>query len=54
MGNNFELSAVAANQQIADAQIESGIIEIKRIEKLLTTYSDDIQTHLLLSTEALQ
>ncbi len=45
MGNRFELSAVAAEQQIADAQIESGIIEIQRIEKLLTTYSDDSQTN---------
>jgi len=45
MGNRFELSAVALNQEIADAQIESGILEIQRIERLLTTYKEDSQTN---------
>ena len=45
MGNRFELSAVATEQKIADAQIDCGIAEIQRIEKLLTTYSDDSQTN---------
>ena len=45
MGNRFELSAVALNQEIAEAQIESGILEIQRIERLLTTYKEDSQTN---------
>jgi thiamine biosynthesis lipoprotein len=45
MGNNFELSVVGDNAAKAEDQIESGIAEIRRIEKLLTTFSDDSQTN---------
>lgn len=45
MGNNFELSVVGDNAAKAEEQIESGIAEIRRIEKLLTTFSDDSQTN---------
>jgi thiamine biosynthesis lipoprotein len=45
MGNQFELSAVADNEKWANEKIEAGINEIKRIEKLLTTFSEDSQTN---------
>jgi thiamine biosynthesis lipoprotein len=45
MGNQFELSAVADSEKWASEKIEAGINEIKRIEKLLTTFSDDSETN---------
>jgi thiamine biosynthesis lipoprotein len=45
MGNNFELSVVANDERWANEKIDSGINEIKRIEKLLTTFSDDSETN---------
>jgi thiamine biosynthesis lipoprotein len=45
MGNHFELSAVAASEKWANEKIEAGINEIKRIEKLLTTFSEDSETN---------
>lgn len=45
MGNRFELSVVASDQADADTYIDAGIAEIRRIEKLLTTFSDDSQTN---------
>jgi thiamine biosynthesis lipoprotein len=45
MGNHFELSAVADNETSANAKIDAGINEIKRIEQLLTTFSDDSETN---------
>jgi thiamine biosynthesis lipoprotein len=45
MGNRFELSVVAGNEQWANECIEAAITEIRRIEKLLTTYSDDSETN---------
>ena len=45
MGNRFELSVVGNNEVLAEAQIDSGVAEISRIEKLLTTFSDDSQTY---------
>jgi len=45
MGNNFELSVVADDERWANGKIDSGINEIKRIEKLLTTFSDDSETN---------
>jgi len=44
MGNHFELSVVSNNAAWADAMIDLGINEIKRIEKLLTTYNDESET----------
>jgi FAD:protein FMN transferase len=44
MGNRFELSAVDQDPDRAHEIIELGIAEIQRIEKLLTTFSDDSQT----------
>lgn len=45
MGNRFELSAVAEDEKWANEKIDAGIEEIRRIEKLLTTFSDDSETN---------
>jgi thiamine biosynthesis lipoprotein len=45
MGNRFELSVVSGNATWAQQCIDAGIAEIQRIEKLLTTFSDDSQTN---------
>lgn len=45
MGNRFELSVVAADEQWANERIDAGIAEIQRIERLLTTFADDSETN---------
>src|SRR5476649_1414793 len=45
MGNRFEISVVDNDASIADAHIDAAVAEISRIEKLLTTFSDDSQTN---------
>lgn len=45
MGNRFELSAVSDNEKWANEKIDAGISEIQRIERLLTTFSDDSETN---------
>lgn len=45
MGNRFELTAVADDEKFANDSIEAGIEEIRRIEKLLTTFADDSETN---------
>ncbi|QSB25445.1 FAD:protein FMN transferase [Flavobacterium sp. CLA17] len=47
MGNNFTITVVAENENIANKNIELAIEEIRRIEKLLTTYKEDSQTNLI-------
>lgn len=47
MGNRFEISVVSENKEWAEQRIDDGINEIRRIEKLLTTFSDDSQTNLI-------
>jgi thiamine biosynthesis lipoprotein len=47
MGNRFELTVVADNERWANTKIDAGIAEIQRIEKLLTTFSDDSETNLI-------
>ena len=47
MGNNFELTVVASDEVKANEQIEIGVAEIRRIEKLLTTFKDDSETNLI-------
>jgi thiamine biosynthesis lipoprotein len=47
MGNQFEISAVADDEQDANRSIHAGIEEIKRIEKLLTTFHDSSETNLI-------
>ena len=45
MGNRFELSVVTDNEFLGNTWIDKGIAEIQRIEKLLTTFSDDSETN---------
>jgi thiamine biosynthesis lipoprotein len=47
MGNHFELTVVGHSQSWANSMIAVGIAEIKRIEKLLTTFADDSETNLV-------
>ena len=47
MGNRFQLSAVSETEEYAMGAIDAGIREIRRIEKLLTTYSEDSETALI-------
>jgi thiamine biosynthesis lipoprotein len=47
MGNRFELSVVADDEAWAFDKIETGVKEIQRIEKLLTTFNDESETNLI-------
>jgi thiamine biosynthesis lipoprotein len=47
MGNQFELSVVSDSNNWADEMIALGIKEIKRIEKLLTTFDESSETNLI-------
>jgi thiamine biosynthesis lipoprotein len=47
MGNRFQLSAVGDHEEGACACIDSGIAEIQRIERLLTTFNDESETALI-------
>lgn len=47
MGNNFTITVVAENENIGNENINLAIEEIRRIEKLLTTYKNDSQTNLI-------
>ena len=45
MGNRFEISVVNNDPVAAEEHIDSAIAQISRIEKLLTTFSEDSQTN---------
>jgi len=47
MGNHFEFSVVEEEPPLADRCIAKGIEEVRRIEKLFTTYNDTSQTNLI-------
>ncbi len=47
MGNHFELSVVGNRENWALERIEAGVKEIQRIERLLTTFSEDSETNLI-------
>ena len=47
MGNHFELTVVADEEKWAHERIDAGVSEIQRIERLLTTFSDDSETNLI-------
>jgi thiamine biosynthesis lipoprotein len=47
MGNHFEITVVASDVQWANEKIDIGVKEIQRIEKLLTTYSENSETNLI-------
>mgnify|MGYP003461295929 FL=1 len=44
MGNRFEISILANEENFANANIDLAVAEISRIEKLLTTFSNDSVT----------
>jgi thiamine biosynthesis lipoprotein len=44
MGNRFEITAVGHNEAWANEMITAGVAEIKRIEKLLTTFNEESET----------
>ncbi|MEP6683710.1 MAG: FAD:protein FMN transferase [Parafilimonas sp.] len=54
MGNRFEISIVADDEEWANERIDEAIEEIRRIEKLLTTFSDDSQTNLINANAGIQ
>ncbi len=45
MGNHFEISIVGADETWAHTMITKAVDEIKRIEKLLTTYDESSETN---------
>lgn len=45
MGNSFELTVVAEDEAWANAKLDMAVAEIKRIEKLLTTFDEGSQTN---------
>lgn len=47
MGNRFEITVVFDEEATAFAHIDKAVEEIRRIEKLLTTFSEDSQTNLI-------
>ncbi|MFC0345179.1 FAD:protein FMN transferase [Epilithonimonas hispanica] len=47
MGNAFEITVVDENETSANLHIDVAIEEIRRIERLLTTFNDESQTNLI-------
>ncbi|MBE5321909.1 FAD:protein FMN transferase [Pedobacter sp. MR2016-19] len=47
MGNRFEFTVIAEHEQEGNAAIDAAIDEVRRIEYLLTTFSDLSQTSLI-------
>jgi thiamine biosynthesis lipoprotein len=47
MGNRFDLGVVAENAAEAKEGLAKAVLEIKRIEGLLTTFNESSQTHLI-------
>lgn len=47
MGNAFEITVVDHYEETAFQHIEDAVLEIQRIEKLLTTFNDNSQTNLI-------
>lgn len=45
MGNRFEISVVSEDEKWANERIENAILEINRIEQLLTTFKPNSQTN---------
>src|SRR5690242_6287156 len=47
MGNRFEISVVAGDAVLANQRIDDAVEEIRRIEKLFTTFDERSQTNLI-------
>lgn len=45
MGNRFEVSVVGTDESLSNQHIDAAVIEISRIEKLLTTFDPSSQTN---------
>jgi thiamine biosynthesis lipoprotein len=54
MGNQFELTAVHESLEVCKQAVEMGIGEVKRIEQLLTTFSEDSITATINKNAGLQ
>jgi len=54
MGNHFEITVVANEETWANEKIQIGVNEIKRIEKLLTTYNSESETNLINANAGIQ
>ncbi|WP_449388229.1 FAD:protein FMN transferase [Chryseobacterium lineare] len=54
MGNAFEITVVSDDEKTANSHIDAAIEEIRRIEKLLTTFSDASQTNLINKNAGIQ
>jgi len=47
MGNRFEFTVVSHLEEWANTMIDLGVREVQRIEKVLTTFSEDSETNLI-------
>ncbi len=47
MGNHFEITAISEDALLAEVSIEAAAEEIRRIERLLTTFKDDSEANLI-------
>ena len=47
MGNRFEITVVSDDKKWAEQRIDDAVEEIRRIEKLLTTFNEESQTNLI-------
>lgn len=54
MGNAFEITVVNDDEKTAQQHIDAAIEEIRRIEKLLTTFSEESQTNLINQNAGIQ
>jgi thiamine biosynthesis lipoprotein len=54
MGNRFEISVVGEDKAWAESRIDDAVAEIQRIERLLTTFSNDSQTNQINANAGIQ
>jgi thiamine biosynthesis lipoprotein len=54
MGNHFEISVVSDDEAWAEERIDMAVAEIRRIEKVLTTFKDDSETALINNNAGVQ
>lgn len=54
MGNAFEITVVTDDEKTAQHHIDAAIEEIRRIEKLLTTFDEESQTNLINQNAGIQ
>lgn len=47
MGNRFEISVVCTDEEVARERVSEAVDEIRRIERLLTTYSETSETAMI-------